>query len=236
MHDRWPDIIEASQKERQLGSVVDTGKSLAMARDIFLDIPWLEGSDRFSHRAHVRTSVFEIRTTCTAYGKCPATPQAVVSMLFYGNQWEEKTQSNGFAALFNTIDYEAAQCARNVIDGGADGGSSIWIVGWRPGLVDVRYPPFSEAGIVGDEIHFALSVLDWRQVVRVANVGALTTPELESLIVQAACRVKSIDSQTRIYAPGHIVRQLEDWNCWGKTGLRGVREVPELRTDEPRVV
>jgi hypothetical protein len=233
MHDRWPDIIEASQKERQLGTVVDTGKSLAMARDIFLDIPWLEGTDRFFHQATVRTDAFEIRRTCTAYGKCPATPKAVVSMLFYGNQWEEKTQSNGFATLFNTVNREAAKSAWNVIDAGADGGSSIWVVGWRPGVVDVRYPRFSEAGIVDDEIHFTLNVLDWRLVSRVANVGALTTPELKSLIDEAALRIPFVShGHTRIYAPGHVVRQLEGWNL---TKLR-IREVPELRTDEPRVV
>lgn len=119
--------------------------------------------------------------------------QTMLFALFYGDITNNTSQFNGLAPRYSTLD-SATPISRNVINGGGTGddNTSIWVVQWSPQTAAMFYPKGTTAGLqvtdkgqqtVNDpnggqyeafqtyfEWNAGLSVLDWRSVVRIANI------------------------------------------------------------------
>ena len=126
-----------------------------------------------------------------------AMSQQMASDVFYGNASVYPERFTGLAPRFSTVNPANANNAVNVIDAGGTGSTntSIWIVNWGPTTVHGLYPKGSRAGLVHQDVtgdqpvydlngnpymayqdryewHVGMTVRDWRQVVRIANIDA----------------------------------------------------------------
>jgi len=117
--------------------------------------------------------------------------QDMASTMFYGNVATDPEKFTGFAPRFNSL---SAPNGGQIVDAGgsASDNTSIWFVTWADNACHLLYPKGTAAGIsredkgeqrvldassnpyyVMEELfrqHCGLSVRDWRQVVRVANI------------------------------------------------------------------
>ena len=119
--------------------------------------------------------------------------QEVASNIIYGNGTTEPEKFTGFAPRFNSL---SAANGDQIVDAGGTGSdnTSIWFVTWSDDACHLLYPQGTAAGVsredkgeqrvldgssnayyVKEEMftqHVGLTVRDWRQVARVANIDA----------------------------------------------------------------
>lgn len=119
--------------------------------------------------------------------------QEVASNIIYGNGTTEPEKFTGFAPRFNSL---SAANGDQIVDAGGIGSdnTSIWFVTWSDDACHLLYPQGTAAGVsredkgeqrvldgssnayyVKEEMftqHVGLTVRDWRQVARVANIDA----------------------------------------------------------------
>ena len=117
--------------------------------------------------------------------------QEVASNIIYGNGTTEPEKFTGFAPRFNSL---SAANGDQIVDAGGTGSdnTSIWFVTWSDDACHLLYPQGTAAGVsredkgeqrvldgssnayyVKEEMftqHVGLTVRDWRQVARVANI------------------------------------------------------------------
>lgn len=117
--------------------------------------------------------------------------QEVASNIIYGNGTTEPEKFTGFAPRFNSL---GAVNGDQIVDAGGTGSdnTSIWFVTWSDDACHLLYPQGTAAGVsredkgeqrvldgssnayyVKEEMftqHVGLTVRDWRQVARVANI------------------------------------------------------------------
>ncbi len=120
-----------------------------------------------------------------------ALSQEGASTVFYGDSSADPEKFTGLAPRFSSL---SAQNGGQIVNGGGAGSdnTSIWMVSWSPQTCQMLYPANTMAGIqredkgeqrvlddnnapyyvMEDEYrwHMGLTVRDWRQVVRVANI------------------------------------------------------------------
>ena len=153
------------------------------------DAPWLaiNDPDQKQHIFHVRgpvgigengrVTVFKMASTLGG-----DTERSPLTRLFYGDPVTHPgkaaavgltgAEMTGFSRYYATRDQSEAQTAVNVLDaGGTKDLCSVWLVGWGPQSVCMA----SADGQPSDKS--ALCVMDWRYVVRIANVDAVRRPE-----------------------------------------------------------
>lgn len=119
--------------------------------------------------------------------------QNMITALFYGNSSTSPEQFDGLSSRYSTTNEGVANHI-NVIDGGGTGNNntSIYLIAWSPQTVAMFYPQGTQAGLqIQDkgqvtatdanggeyeayktyfEWNSGLTVLDWRAVVRIANI------------------------------------------------------------------
>lgn len=159
----------------------------------------------------------------------------VASSLFYSNEVTQPESFTGFAPRFNDLSADNAQNIIDASAGAAVAAelfySSIYVVNWGDFRVHALFPKGSKAGLqINDKglvtvqdasgndaglmeayrTHFqwdiGLSVPDWRNVVRVANIdnrlltkNAATGPDITDLLVQAVEQIHSTNGKPAIY-------------------------------------
>jgi hypothetical protein len=127
-------------------------------------------------------------------GHAESMNQAMSTYLFYGSHAADKKQFDGFATRYSSL---SAGNGGNIVDGGGTGSDnlSIWLVGWGPLKTMAIYPKHTMAGLDhkdwGEVLEtktvngavkqmavykdqwmwdLGLTVMDWRYVVRIANI------------------------------------------------------------------
>lgn len=119
--------------------------------------------------------------------------QEAATKIFYGNVTTDPEQFTGFAPRFND---KSAANGGQIVDAGGTGSdnTSIWFVTWGDEDSHLIYPQGTQAGIDRDDKgeqrvtdangnayyakeelftwHLGLSVRDWRNVVRIANISS----------------------------------------------------------------
>ncbi len=235
MIDRYPDIIEAAFDDgKNHFGIHKMAQRLAETSPIFEDMPWIEANGRYVHQATIRTGLWSAARVSFTIGR--SRPAEFVSNLFYGDPVENPHDICGFAAHYNSLNPGKAQNAVNVIDGGCDGGSSVWLVQWHRAHLMVGYPVGSEAGLSEDQIHAGLCISDWRLAVRVANIGLANADQISDLMAQAEYRIPRYlpEGRRAFYMP----KRVHEWI--GKPDkFRDdikIRVLPQLRDNEPRVI
>lgn len=156
--------------------------------------------------------------------------------LFYGNEGKEPEAFTGLSPRYNSLSAESGQ---NIITGGGAGtdNASIWLVVWGPQSCHGIVPKGSTAGLQARDLgevtsenidgaggraqiyrsHYrwdaGLTVRDWRQIVRVANIdkSALTLDAasgayLTDLMVQAVERVHDLNMGRPVFYMNRTLR------------------------------
>lgn len=158
------------------------------------------------------------------------------SNFFYGNEAINSERFTGLAARFNAL--TGVESAENVLDGegSASANTSVWLVVFGDQSVHGLYPSGSKAGLdmrdLGEQTvydgsnnpyqanrsHFkfdpGLSVRDWRQVVRIANIDVddLTkdatagSADLIDLMIQATEQVHNMNAGKAVFMCNRKVR------------------------------
>lgn len=126
--------------------------------------------------------------------------QQMATTIFYGNGGTNPNQFTGFSPRYNTVTTANAANATNVLDcgGTASANSSLWLIGWGDSTCFGIFPKGSKAGLVfedrGDvvpgydvggnpfpaytsyfEWNAGLVTMDWRYIVRMANIDTTST-------------------------------------------------------------
>lgn len=163
--------------------------------------------------------------------------QTLVSTLFYGDTNVNPERFDGLAPRFNDL---GAENADNIIDaeGAGNDNASIWLIVWGPNSVHGIIPKGSTAGMqVNDKgqvtiedadgsggrmeayrMHFrfdaGLTVRDWRQIVRIANIDksltladAASGPNLPELMFEAMERINNLGSGRPVFYMSRYMRQ-----------------------------
>jgi hypothetical protein len=86
-------------------------------------------------------------------------------MMFYGSMQRDPKEFMGLSEYYGSTDPQRAQNAANVIDAGGTGGASIWFVVWSPDATFMAYHMDNARRIAA-----AVVPIDWRYVVRIANI------------------------------------------------------------------
>lgn len=243
--ERWHDLLEATYEEEHLLGDLDEARTLLEDREMLRDIPWMAGSGRLANRYHLRSGDTFL-SQCDIYERMPLSGTAVCDKLFYG--MPDRKMGWGFIGLcarFNTCDPERAQCGANTIDGGADGGSSLWLVGWHPKTVYAVYPKGSTAGLerpkdgeAVNSVRFTLVIEDWRYVARAANLRNPSFGEMTGTAAEMARRVKKAAGVRYRFYAGPTLQSALQVLPEAITTLEGIplHIIPELRDDEPKVI
>jgi hypothetical protein len=161
--------------------------------------------------------------------------QEFMSTLIYGDTAQNPEKFMGLAPRFNAL--SGVQSADNVINGAGVGSdnTSIWLVVFGENSVHGIYPEGTKAGLeqkdLGEQTvydasnnpyqafrsHFqwfpGLSVRDWRQVVRIANIdvsdltkNAATGADLLDLMVQALEKVHNLNMGKPVFLVNRTIR------------------------------
>ena len=156
----------------------------------------------------------------------------IASSIFYANEGLNPAEFTGLTPRFNSLTPENKD---NIIDAGGTGSdnASIWLVNWSDASAFGIYPKGSQAGMAirdlgedtvedsnGNEYqayrtHFkwdaGLTVRDWRNVVRVANIDVSlltanmsTGADLVDLMTQASERINEKGPNTVFYVPRRL--------------------------------
>lgn len=120
-----------------------------------------------------------------------AISQEVAATLIYGNSQTAANEFTGFAPRFNSL---SAANAGQIVDAGGTGSdnTSVWFVTWSDNACHLIYPQGTNAGVSREDHgkqrvtdsngnpyyameesfrqHVGLTVRDWRQVSRIANI------------------------------------------------------------------
>ena len=151
-----------------------------------------------------------------AQASLEAISQEVAAKLIYGDDNLDPEQFTGFAPRFNSL---SAANGGQIVDGGGAGAdnTSIWFVTWGDNQCHMMYPSGTQGGVkredkgeqrtldassnpyfVKEELfsqHAGLTVRDWRQVSRVANIDvsllAAGSVDIYSLMRKAFWKLKS---------------------------------------------
>lgn len=151
--------------------------------------------------------------------------------LFYANEATEPEAFTGFAPRFNSLSAENAENIVDASEGAAVAGqlvnTSVWVVNWQDYACHGIFPKGLQAGLKTEdkgqvtvtstagnmeayrtyfEWNLGLSVPDWRNVVRIANVkvadltkNATSGADLIDLITQALELIHSTGGRPAIY-------------------------------------
>lgn len=150
--------------------------------------------------------------------------QTVEQTAWYGNTATNPAEFMGFSSFYNTVTVGNAQNAQNVIDGGGTGSdnASMWLINWGENTVTGVYPRGSRVGLNSDDLadtrpaydsvgnqfeawttyfehNLGLCPMDWRQVVRIANIdvtnAGLAGPNALDLFVAMSQMVMQTPAQ-----------------------------------------
>ena len=138
----------------------------------------------------------------------------------------------------------AGPCRQNVIDGQGRGerNLSIWLVGWNARTCVVATPDGKQLSWPGGlPQRCAVVPIDWRYIVRIANVDPFGAPDLLHLAAKALMRIPQLKRDH--YWPVWYMNR-DGWGLLKDLGadpdlrlLHGlpVRIIEALRSDEARV-
>lgn len=166
-----------------------------------------------------------------------AISQEVADKLIYGDDNLNPEQFTGFAPRFNSL---SAANGGQIVDGGGTGAdnTSVWFVTWGDSFCHMLYPTGSQAGVkredkgeqrttdgsgnpyfVKEELftqHAGLTVRDWRQVSRIANIDASDlaagSVDIYALMRQAFWKLKKhrvSGGRLAIYANADVLEALD---------------------------
>ena len=193
------------------------------------DAPWEKavGHYRGTHEYLVRGTAGVMRYAVTL----SSPSKDVLRQLFYGSPAEFPGEAMGLSRYFSTRNPALAQCAVNVLDGGCNGGSSAYLVGWDP-----RSCHMVSADGTSSCPEACVVVRDWRNVVRVANIG-VRTADIVSLFMHAMLRIPRLRDPVRPkwYVNRSTHGMLKDYGFTLFFRDVPIRIVDELRDDEPFV-
>lgn len=163
--------------------------------------------------------------------------QEMAQTLFYGNEGSEPEAFTGLAPRFNSL---SAENADNIIDAFSGSGgdlTSIWLVVWGENSVHGIVPKGSKTGVqmtdkgqvtienadgAGGRMeayrtHYrwdcGLTVRDWRQIVRIANIDVselgtiANTKNIINWMVQAAERVDNLNAGRPVFYMNRTIRE-----------------------------
>ena len=163
--------------------------------------------------------------------------QEMAQTLFYGNEGSEPEAFTGLAPRFNSL---SAENADNIIDAFSGSGgdlTSIWLIVWGENSVHGIVPKGSKTGVQmtdkGQETvenadgnngrmeayrtHYrwdcGLTVRDWRQIVRIANIDVselgtiANTKNIINWMVQAAERVDNLGAGRPVFYMNRTIRE-----------------------------
>ncbi len=163
--------------------------------------------------------------------------QEMAQTLFYGNEGSEPEAFTGLAPRFNSL---TAENGDNIIDAFSGSGgdlTSIWLVVWGENSVHGIVPKGSKTGVQMTDkgqvtvenadgnngrmeayrTHYrwdcGLTVRDWRQIVRIANIdvselGTITnTKNIINWMVQAAERVDNLNAGRPVFYMNRTIRE-----------------------------
>lgn len=194
------------------------------------DVPWRKATDRYSHEFFFRSSgLSPARSRVTLCG--PARSVDVLRQVFYGDTSINPKEMTGVSAFFNSRNPEAAQNAVNVLDAGANGGASIWLIGWSETGCYMVTPDGEPASYCAEA---AVVVGDWRQVVRIANVSPDETGNVLPMMDEALRRIpRGFGVRPMFYVNPAVSSLLLSGRK--KHQEIYIRVIDELRNDEARV-
>lgn len=175
-----------------------------------------------------------------AEGFLESLSQEMASTLIYGNVATEAEKFTGFAPRFNSL---TAGNGGQIVDAGGTGSdnTSVWFITWSDSASHMIYPKGTQAGIERDDKgeqrvldgdsnpyyvkeelfrwHAGLSVKDWRQVVRVANIDVSDlqagTVDIYKFFRQAYWKWRKINDSSRnkarmaIYCNADVLEALD---------------------------
>lgn len=167
-----------------------------------------------------------------------AMSQEAASTVIYGDHTTDPEKFTGLAPRFDTI--SGAANGGQIVDAGGTGSdnTSVWFVTWGDSATHLLYPQGTSAGItrqdkgeqrvtdgdsnpyyVKEELfrqHLGLSVRDWRQVVRIANIDvsdlAAGTVDIYKYMRQGFWKLKShrvSGGRIAIYANSNVLEALD---------------------------
>ena len=163
--------------------------------------------------------------------------QEMAQTLFYGNEGSEPEAFTGLAPRFNSL---SAENADNIIDAFSGSGgdlTSIWLIVWGENSVHGIVPKGSKTGVQMTDkgqvtvenadgnngrmeayrTHYrwdcGLTVRDWRQIVRIANIDVselgtiANTKNIINWMVQAAERVENLGAGRPVFYMNRTIRE-----------------------------
>ena len=163
--------------------------------------------------------------------------QEMAQTLFYGNEGSEPEAFTGLAPRFNSL---SAENADNIIDAFSGSGgdlTSIWLIVWGENSVHGIVPKGSKTGVQMTDkgqvtvenadgnngrmeayrTHYrwdcGLTVRDWRQIVRIANIDVselgtiANTKNIINWMVQAAERVDNLGAGRPVFYMNRTIRE-----------------------------
>lgn len=163
--------------------------------------------------------------------------QEMAQTLFYGNEGSEPEAFTGLAPRFNSL---SAENGDNIIDAFSGSGgdlTSIWLVVWGENSVHGIVPKGSKTGVQMTDkgqvtienadsnggrmeayrTHYrwdcGLTVRDWRQIVRIANIDVselgtiANTKNIINWMVQAAERVDNLNAGRPVFYMNRTIRE-----------------------------
>ena len=163
--------------------------------------------------------------------------QEMAQTLFYGNEGSEPEAFTGLAPRFNSL---SAENADNIIDAFSGSGgdlTSIWLIVWGENSVHGIVPKGSKTGVQMTDkgqvtvenadgnggrmeayrTHYrwdcGLTVRDWRQIVRIANIDVselgtiANTKNIINWMVQAAERVDNLNAGRPVFYMNRTIRE-----------------------------
>lgn len=163
--------------------------------------------------------------------------QEMAQTLFYGNEGSEPEAFTGLAPRFNSL---TAENGNNIIDAFSGSGgdlTSIWLIVWGENSVHGIVPKGSKTGVQMTDkgqvtienadgnggrmeayrTHYrwdcGLTVRDWRQIVRIANIDVselgtiANTKNIINWMVQAAERVDNLNAGRPVFYMNRTIRE-----------------------------
>ena len=256
-------------------AIRDFAGHLDQAADVLADAPWIEGNAMSGHiferyggggaRSRLgvgrRLALSEIPEWIVRMSddaaQCrmaelgadhEALGQTVATDIFYGSPQADPCSCIGLSAFC-----ESPQ--GNVVDGGGDGGSSIWLLSWHQEELYIAYPKGSMAGLMrhdlglqegerdatgarevvyteASEVSLAIIPQRAQSVVRIANLAGVVGARLDQLMRAALGMLGDTKGRPTFYmnrtvaAARGSTEPLDDYP---------VRIADELRFDEARV-
>ena len=211
----------------------------------FFDAPWEAANQRRWHKYNVLATSSPIRMMSGVLA-LSAPAKDVLRQVIYGNPVAQSvagqplTEMMGLAPMFASRDPGDAANAVNVLDaGGTSNLCSAWLIGWGPRTVFMVSPDGDPPSLEGE---CGIAVADWRYVVRIANIDAVS-PNFNALAMMAMASIRlprlTCDENLRpmFYVTKDVENRLKDDVSKHVERFSGVpiRVIEELRSDEARI-